>query len=214
MYHWVEEFSPPLTTSSEALFLAWNNGNNRLMSLMWCSAEMYESLCKASASTVICKPRTGMLRGGTLESCPGSLRELQALWPLSLSASYSVLLWALVLPSSSWSHTISALLSPFSSFPLSEHPSSLHLSTHLLVRWNTWDHKRSTFTGSSPTQKLQKDEVTMKRDCRDIFLQFTHLWSPSPSMIWSWLSLGRSWSTLNAYGTCKDCAWTTLKKHL
>lgn len=73
MYHWVEEFSPPLTINSEALFLAWNNGNNRLMSLMWCSAGTYESVCKANASTVTCKPEQECWEVALLDPAPDPL---------------------------------------------------------------------------------------------------------------------------------------------
>lgn len=212
MYHWVEEFSPPLTTISEALFLALNNGHNRLMSLMWCSAETYESLCKASASTVTCKPEQECWEVALLDPALGPLGSYK---PFGLSPFQPHILpyfgpWCFPHPPDLTPFLLCFPLSPLLPCLNTLLPPSFHTSASKMK------HMRSQeidlywqFPYPEITERWSNHEKGLQGN-----LPSTHSWSPSPSMIWSWLSLGRSWSMLNAYGICKDCAWTRLKKHL
>lgn len=177
MYHWVEELSPPLTISSVAPFLAWNNGSNRLLPFTWCSPEAYGSTCKASMSVVTCKSEhkcwevalldpTPCPLGSPLASLP--LTPFSLICPPTLGPDASLVL--LISPSFSPRRS---LLCPFSSFPLSEAPSSLHLSTLLVIpprctpaSPHKMKHVRSQESdpyGQLPYPETQKYKVTTER---------------------------------------------------
>lgn len=148
MYCWVEELSPPLAFSSVVAFLAWNNGCNRLLSFKWCSPEVYGSMSEPSMSTATCKSEHKCQELSLLDPArPGYLRKLWALWYPSLyplSASFSVLLWALILLISPRScSAFSFLLFSFVWSPIL--PPSFHTSASCPfsilqlqpIRWNT-----------------------------------------------------------------------------